>query len=121
MPETVPLVVTVVTGGVLSVIVDGEVEVVQIDFDNLAAGDVSPELTDRVRRMLSKLAPSVLQEVEKYEARYECQNCGHQFWDDQQLDEIQDLTQRVMPGEPMPAGQCPDPDCKALVAVIDKE
>lgn len=40
-----------------------------------------------------------------------CQNCDWRGTESQ-LDDIQDLHQRVDPGEPMPAGECPE--CGAL-------
>jgi hypothetical protein len=42
-----------------------------------------------------------------------CQNCD-QEWDLDDLDAISHLFERVAPGEIMPAGQCPDPDCGAV-------
>lgn len=44
---------------------------------------------------------------------HQCQNCG-QYFDLSQLLLIRDLTQRVDPGEPMPSGECPNGDCRAL-------
>jgi hypothetical protein len=41
----------------------------------------------------------------------ECQNCG-ESWHIDHLKDAQDLAQRVAPGEPMPAGECPA--CGAL-------
>jgi len=43
---------------------------------------------------------------------YSCQNCGWETEDPSQLHEIEDLLERVAPGEPMPHGQCPE--CGAL-------
>ena len=43
---------------------------------------------------------------------YECQNCGKAFPEAKLVTPIPDLEQRVMPGEPMPAGECPE--CGAL-------
>ena len=46
--------------------------------------------------------------------RYRCENCGEFETDDpSELGEIRDITQRVMPGEIMPAGECNS--CGALV------
>jgi DNA-directed RNA polymerase subunit RPC12/RpoP len=36
-----------------------------------------------------------------------CQNCG-QVWPEPALRPIRDVEQRVAPGEPMPAGECPE-------------
>jgi hypothetical protein len=44
---------------------------------------------------------------------YECQACGS-VWMFRQLGDIQDLDQRVSPGEPVPAGECPELTCGAL-------
>ena len=40
-----------------------------------------------------------------------CQNCRAR-WPSQDLLPVQDIFQRVAPGEPMPSGECPD--CGAL-------
>jgi hypothetical protein len=42
-----------------------------------------------------------------------CQDCCR-VWDLDELRPIQDLGQRVAPGEPMPSGECADPECGAL-------
>jgi hypothetical protein len=39
-----------------------------------------------------------------------CQNC-EQTWELSELNQIKDIFQRVAPGEPMPAGECPDCGC----------
>lgn len=49
----------------------------------------------------------------------ECGNCGGIFHQDQ-LAEIENLSERVQAGEPMPAGQCPLEDCGALCHATDK-
>ena len=38
---------------------------------------------------------------------YECQNCGAE-WEQDDLNPIQDIDQRVLPGEFMPGGECPE-------------
>lgn len=38
---------------------------------------------------------------------FECQNCGKE-WAENELHELLDVTERVAPGELMPAGECPD-------------
>jgi hypothetical protein len=43
----------------------------------------------------------------------ECNNCG-QAWPVAALDPIQNYWERVTPGSIVPAGQCPNPDCRAL-------
>ena len=51
--------------------------------------------------------------------KVECGNCG-KVWDEEELTrvfpDIPDLTERIAPGEPVPAGECPD--CGALVHAI---
>ncbi len=51
---------------------------------------------------------------------HQCQNCDS-VWDDDEIHDIRDLTQRVSPGEPYPSGQCPDCGslCQAIVAQAD--
>lgn len=44
---------------------------------------------------------------ESDEEQFECQNCGKR-WAIDELLPVQDLLQRVAPGEPMPAGECPE-------------
>ena len=48
---------------------------------------------------------------------YACQNCTYSTQDRDQLLPIRDIHQRVEPGEPMPAGECPE--CGALVHLED--
>lgn len=53
---------------------------------------------------------------------YECENCNEKFVDGDDsigVGMIDDLFQRVEPGEIMPAGQCPY--CRALVHLIGEE
>lgn len=50
---------------------------------------------------------------------YVCGNCDHKTKDEWDLLPIQDIGQRVLPGEPMPAGECPK--CHALVHAEDRE
>jgi len=51
--------------------------------------------------------------------KVECGNCG-KVWDEEELTrvfpDIPDLTERIAPGEPVPAGECPE--CGALVHVV---
>lgn len=46
---------------------------------------------------------------------YECQNCGER-WHEEDLNPVKE---RVAPGEPMPAGECPD--CGAVCHEVDDE
>ena len=50
-----------------------------------------------------------------------CQNCQRRFTEDELTNPIPDLTQRVLPGEPMPSGECPVPDCRAVCHPVEKE
>jgi hypothetical protein len=52
------------------------------------------------------------------ETAFKCENCLKTMEEDV-LDEITNLRQRVAIGEPMPAGECPS--CGALVHLNDKE
>jgi len=52
------------------------------------------------------------------EPRCRCQDCESE-WDEGDLDYIEDLSMRIAPGEPFPAGQCPN--CKALCHRIEPE
>lgn len=47
------------------------------------------------------------------EPRYLCPNCGGRLTFDDLVNPIPDLCNRVLAGEPMPAGECPD--CSELV------
>jgi Zn-finger nucleic acid-binding protein len=38
---------------------------------------------------------------------HECQNCGKR-WPLEKLKEVKHLLERVLPGEPMPSGECPE-------------
>lgn len=46
---------------------------------------------------------------------YRCSNCNFVSFNLEGLPPIKDLLQRVAPGEPMPAGECPT--CGALVHI----
>jgi hypothetical protein len=48
----------------------------------------------------------------------ECQNCQRRFTEDEIVNPIPDLTQRVLPGEPMPSGECPVPECRAVCHTV---
>lgn len=49
----------------------------------------------------------------------QCGNCSR-VWDEDDLKHVWHLTQRVSPGETMPAGECPDDDCRALCFPYDR-
>ena len=48
----------------------------------------------------------------------ECANCGRRFREED-LAPMEDIFQRVSPGEIMPAGECPD--CGALAHLLEPE
>ena len=50
---------------------------------------------------------------------HECQNCGALYAHASETDAIDDIFQRVEPGEPMPSGQCLH--CGALVHEIKED
>ena len=54
---------------------------------------------------------------EATEPRSRCGLCS-KVWRDSELKEVDDLVSRVEPGDPMPAGQCPDPMCSGLCRQI---
>jgi hypothetical protein len=47
-----------------------------------------------------------------------CQNCSTLYREDE-LDAIDDVLERVAPGETMPWGQCPDSNCGAVCYPIN--
>lgn len=51
---------------------------------------------------------------------HQCQNCGT-FFDEGQLNPVTDLSQRVAPGEPMPSGECPEADCRAVCHPVEMD
>ena len=52
-----------------------------------------------------------------------CQNCGKVWPDDQvtPIEEVENLFERVAPGEPFPSGECPDADCRALCQPVKEK
>jgi len=52
--------------------------------------------------------------------QYVCGNC-EEVWTFDQLHNIADLTQRIGPGVPCPAGEYPDDDCGALCYPVEVE
>lgn len=51
--------------------------------------------------------------------KYQCDECNYETDNIDDLDEIQDLQQRVSVGEIYPAGECPK--CGALVGAADAD
>jgi hypothetical protein len=47
-----------------------------------------------------------------------CQNCSTLYREDE-LDAIDDVLERVAPGETMPWGQCPDAGCAAVCYPVE--
>jgi hypothetical protein len=62
---------------------------------------------DSARRLLGGEAPAPL----VYDKDHVCDNC-ERTWDDDELQQICDMWERVEPGGIMPSGQCPE--CGAL-------
>jgi len=86
-------------------------EITEFAIDKYAA--VSDLPADHPARVFVE---QIILEVESaFYDRSACQNCGKE-WDNGQLNPIQDIHQRVEPGEPMPSGECPD--CGALCQLI---
>jgi hypothetical protein len=68
---------------------------------------------------VARLRPDLLEPQPEQESasaksnQSECANCGTRYADDE-LTEIRDYFQRVVPGDTVPSGQCPDETCGAL-------
>ncbi|MHB1098322.1 MAG: hypothetical protein ACYCZR_02090 [Burkholderiales bacterium] len=60
-------VVWLTRGGIVEYVSDDETNVVVIDFQNVEAGDPVPELSEAHLRLLQEYAPSVLDDIAKYE------------------------------------------------------
>jgi len=57
------------------------------------------------------------------EAIHQCQACDT-LWTEEQitpLEEVKDLFLRIDPGEVVPSGECPDPDCGALTHLTGRD
>jgi hypothetical protein len=64
---------------------------------------------------MSEAPPEV--ELLPGEGQSECQDCGTR-WADADLRAVRHLTERVLPGEPMPSGECPE--CGALCQAVEE-
>jgi hypothetical protein len=64
---------------------------------------------------MSEAPPEV--ELLPGEGQSECQDCGTR-WDEADLRAVRHLTERVLPGEPMPSGECPE--CGALCHAVEE-
>lgn len=116
-PTRPKVVVWLTAGGILECAADPGIDLQLIDFQNLEAGDCAPQFDAEWDAWLDANAPSLRDDLKRFAPRYECGNCGKQFRDELLLDwPIPDLERRVAPGEPMPAGECPE--CQALVHVL---
>lgn len=71
------------------------------------AGNISRALIDEATAAVA----GTLAEPAPVEPIYECQNCACR-WIESELQPIEDIFERVAPGEVMPAGECPS--CGAL-------
>ena len=113
------VVVWLTEGGIVEYVANPEVDVVVVDFQNLEAGDPAPDLSDAHKALLKTHAPSVLDDIVPYVVHYRCDNCDAGYRKVDELKPIRDLEQRVAPGEPMPAGECPV--CGAVVHPVAKD
>jgi hypothetical protein len=59
--------------------------------------------------------------LENDEPTEECQSCGSLYLLDELTNPIPDLEQRVSAGEPMPSGECPNPECRAVCHTIKEK
>ena len=71
---------------------------------------------------LAKIAANVSSHKEPFDVTdplAECQDCEQRTPESKLVNPIKDLAQRVAPGEPMPAGECPA--CGALCQEIEAQ
>lgn len=100
----------------------GRVEVIgPAEYVDAAASHIETTITKRagaVRPLPAKLLESLPEWPTEAGSNCEpCPNCGRQWFADQ-LRSIRDPFQRIAPGEPMPAGECPE--CGALCHLAGK-
>jgi len=80
-----------------------------------ATSSVSAALRDEIRTTLKTTVAAVdgpkrqprQPEPQSQPETSRCENC-EKVWQDSQLSAIEDVHERVAPGEPMPSGQCPE-------------
>lgn len=65
--------------------------------------------------IVDSIATDIRATIDKTEAPtvFMCQNCSTLYTEDE-LDPLDDVSERVAPGETMPWGQCPDEACAAV-------
>lgn len=72
--------------------------------------DVSVSETSPVPQSFDQALDEIIKDLENEVsselAVQECQSCSRR-WLEEQLNEVEDLSMRVAPGEPMPSGECP--------------
>jgi hypothetical protein len=68
---------------------------------------VQAAIDDKLARAASELPKNIM-----------CQNCSTLYREDE-LDAIDDVLERIAPGETMPWGQCPDSECRAVCYPIE--
>ena len=107
------VVVWLTKGGIVEYVADPEADVVVIDFQNMEAGDSAPSMSDAHKALLTNKAPGVLKDIARYIPHYRCDNCDAGYHSLSELKPVADLEQRVLPGEPVPVGECPA--CGAVV------
>lgn len=63
------VVVWLTKGGIVEYVAENKTDVVVIDFQNVEAGDLVPELSEAHQRLLQELAPSLLDDIAEYDKR----------------------------------------------------
>jgi hypothetical protein len=78
-----------------------------LDLDKIAANPVLEfaRLSREGRRLIADEHAYVLK-IKGGHARSRCQNC-ERVWHDALVEPVQHVFERVLPGEPMPSGECP--------------
>jgi len=71
-----------------------------------------PVVTQDFDTVLAEIIDALKDEVTDGDDKSTCQGCGHVWPDVMLITPIEDLYQRVSPGEIMPSGECPA--CRAL-------
>jgi hypothetical protein len=116
------ILIRVVEGGLVQEILATDPESLRVfvhDDDQRSA-----EETLVSERDVSALTKSDLLETLRKDARnrhedegdslHQCQNCGTLYLFSELTNPVPDLQERVAPGEPMPSGECPEADCRAV-------
>lgn len=88
---------------------------------NADGGSVDWDDLDVAYNAIDNTFPDVIRQakLDHYTDPVTCDNCGDVFELDA-LDAIDDIHERLAPGEVYPAGQCPEPSCGAIIGCTDK-